>query len=156
MKPLVLFVLLPAFSLMAFPAPPPDEAPPARAELDLARKILGDPTLREVHRRSWICSGSGFECEGLCEVWIRDLNTFIEAALEVTEPDRFREALSTFCTFRARRRRGRWLHPRSVPTWTSLPVLPRREFRRGARTRSRPFVLLPLRPAVAKYYPRHG
>jgi glycogen debranching enzyme len=66
----------------------------------LAKEILADRTLREVHemaRRVFeddLTAGSGYG-----EVWIRDLNTFIEVALEVDEPRRFRESLLTFFKF---------------------------------------------------------
>jgi hypothetical protein len=66
----------------------------------LAKEILADRTLREVHemaRRVFeddLTAGSGYG-----EVWIRDLNTFIEVALEVNEPRRFRDSLLTFFKF---------------------------------------------------------
>ena len=66
----------------------------------LAGEILADKSLREVHQmarkllQSGLTAGSGYG-----EVWIRDLNTFIEVALEVNEPKRFRESLLTFFKF---------------------------------------------------------
>ena len=50
----------------------------------MARKVFEDD----------LTAGSGYG-----EVWIRDLNTFIEEALEVHEPQRFRESLLTFFKF---------------------------------------------------------
>ena len=56
-------------------------ASPPSAEL--ARVILGDPTLREVHRMAQDLLKGGLNAgSGYGEVWIRDLNTFIEVALE--------------------------------------------------------------------------
>jgi glycogen debranching enzyme len=66
----------------------------------LAREILADRSLRDVHEMARkvfeddLTAGSGYG-----EVWIRDLNTFIEVALEVNEPQRFRESLLTFVKF---------------------------------------------------------
>jgi glycogen debranching enzyme len=66
----------------------------------LAREILADRSLHDVHEMArkvfedGLTAGSGYS-----EVWIRDLNTFIEVALEVTEPQRLRESLLTFFKF---------------------------------------------------------
>ncbi len=66
----------------------------------LAKEILADQNLRAVHQmaqkllKTGLTAGSGYG-----EVWIRDLSTFIEVALEVNEPPRFREALLTFFKF---------------------------------------------------------
>ena len=66
----------------------------------LAEQIQRDQTLVDVHRmaqellRRGLNAGSGYS-----EVWIRDLNTFIEVALEVNPPERLREALLTFFKF---------------------------------------------------------
>ena len=63
----------------------------------LAREILADPVLPAVHEQARQLLKSGLNAgSGYGEVWIRDLNTFIEVALEVNEPARFREALLTF------------------------------------------------------------
>lgn len=59
---------------------------------ELARQILADQTLRDVHhmaqdlRKGGLNAGSGYG-----EIWIRDLNTFITIALEVQPPPRIRE-----------------------------------------------------------------
>ena len=64
----------------------------------LAGRIRSDQTLSQVHRmaqdllRNGLNAGSGYP-----SVWIRDMNTFIEVALEVNPPQRFRDALLTFC-----------------------------------------------------------
>lgn len=77
-----------------------NDSPPQLRQTELAREILADQTLRHVHRmaqdllKGRINAGSGYE-----EVWIRDLNTFIEIALEVNPRQRLREALLTFFKF---------------------------------------------------------
>jgi glycogen debranching enzyme len=86
--------------LAAVAAPAAAAAAPANRDAELARKILGDENLREVHRmarkllQTGLTAGSGYG-----EVWIRDLNTFIELALGVNEPALFRESLLTFFKF---------------------------------------------------------
>ncbi len=70
------------------------------SERNLADEILADENLRAVQQmahkllKSGLTAGSGYG-----EVWIRDLNTFIEVALEVNEPQRFRESLLIFFKF---------------------------------------------------------
>lgn len=66
----------------------------------LARRILADTELDEVLRRGRALLTTGLTAgEGYGEVWIRDLNTFIEIALEVNPPALLREALLTFFRF---------------------------------------------------------
>lgn len=66
--------------------------------LELANRILADKTLAQVHRMAQdlltksLNAGSGYP-----QVWIRDMNTFIEVALEVNPPQHFRDSLLTFC-----------------------------------------------------------
>lgn len=80
------------------PAEPDGSINPRKSEL--ARQILADRTLRDVHRmaqdlvKSGLTAGAGYR-----EIWIRDLNTFITVALEVTPPQRIRDALLTFVRF---------------------------------------------------------
>jgi hypothetical protein len=72
----------------------------AETDANLAAEIRADPTLTQVHQmaqnllRRGLNAGSGYS-----EVWIRDLNTFIEVALEVNPPERLRDALLTFFKF---------------------------------------------------------
>ena len=72
----------------------------AETHRDLAAEIRADQTLVDVHRmaqdllRRGLNAGSGYS-----EVWIRDLSTFIEVALEVNPPQRLRDALLTFFKF---------------------------------------------------------
>jgi Amylo-alpha-1,6-glucosidase len=66
----------------------------------LAKEILADPTLRDVHHMAQDLLKSGLNAgNNYQSVWIRDMNTFIEVALEVNPPQRFRKALLTFFKF---------------------------------------------------------
>ena len=72
----------------------------ASAQQSLARKILADPNLPLVLGKAESLLKTGFNAgSGYGEVWIRDLNTFIELSLEVNDPKPIREALLTFCKF---------------------------------------------------------
>jgi len=74
--------------------------PAGTREAELATQILADPTLRQVHSmaqellKSGINAGTGYET-----IWIRDMNTFIDVALQVNPPQRFRDALLMFFKF---------------------------------------------------------
>lgn len=71
-------------------------ANPAVAEL--AAQILADQNLIEVHRKAQDVLKGGLNAgSGYSQVWVRDMNTFIEIALEVNPHERFREALLNFC-----------------------------------------------------------
>ncbi len=73
-------------------------AAPPKAEL--ARQILADPTLRDVHRMAQDLLKSGLNAgSGYGQVWIRDMNTFIQVGLEVNPPQRYREAFLTLFKF---------------------------------------------------------
>jgi glycogen debranching enzyme len=69
-------------------------------EAELAKRIRSDESLHHVDQmaldllKSGVNAGAGYRA-----VWIRDMNTFIEAALEVTPRERFRDALLTFLKF---------------------------------------------------------
>lgn len=74
--------------------------PPAPTHSALARAILADEELLEVRDRAKALLGTGLTAgSGYGEVWIRDLNTFIELALRVNEPEEIRRALLTFFAF---------------------------------------------------------
>lgn len=73
------------------------ERAPRRA---LAQAILADHELREVLAKAKALLASGLNAgDGYGEVWIRDLNTFIELALSVCDAERIRGALLTFFQF---------------------------------------------------------
>jgi hypothetical protein len=66
----------------------------------LARRILADPNLPAVLDKGKALLKTGFTAgSGYGEVWIRDLNTFIELSLQVNDPKMIREALLTFFKF---------------------------------------------------------
>ncbi len=78
----------------------PAAANPAATDAELAAQILTDVRLDKVHGmarellRGGINAGSNYD-----QVWIRDTNTFIEMALEVNPPQRFRYAFLNFFKF---------------------------------------------------------
>jgi hypothetical protein len=82
-------------------AAPPAAAPdPAGATGQLARRIREDGDLTEVLARARRLVQAGLNAgDGYGEVWIRDLNTFVELALDGGEPGRIREALLNFFRF---------------------------------------------------------
>ncbi|MGE5295280.1 MAG: polysaccharide lyase family protein, partial [Solirubrobacterales bacterium] len=66
----------------------------------LAKRILADPNLPTVLAKAKDLLKTGFNAgSGYGEVWIRDLNTFIELSLQVNDPKPIREALLTFFKF---------------------------------------------------------
>lgn len=63
----------------------------------LARKIAKDPTLEQVKGMAHEVLGKGFNAgSGYSQVWARDLNTFIEAALDVNDPNDVKGAIRVF------------------------------------------------------------
>ncbi len=72
----------------------------SEAEQLLARRILDDQKLQTVLAKAKELLKSGLNAgSGYGEVWIRDLNTFIELSLQVNEPQPIREGLLTFFKF---------------------------------------------------------
>jgi hypothetical protein len=69
-------------------------------DAELAKQIVADPALRQVHTmargllKGGINAGTGYQT-----TWIRDMNTFIEVALKDNPPQRFRDALLMFFKF---------------------------------------------------------
>jgi len=69
-------------------------------EPTLARTILGDTRFGAVKERAAGIMETGFNAgEGYVEVWIRDVNTFIELACDVREHEEVREHLLLFFYF---------------------------------------------------------
>ena len=100
MKSFTFVVLLWVAQFAAVNAAPASATPDAVPNVELARQILADSTLREVQQMARTLLKSGLNAgSGYGEVWIRDLNTFIEVALPVNDPARFRDALLTFLKF---------------------------------------------------------
>ena len=67
---------------------------------ELAAQILADQNLREVLRMARDLLSSGTDAGSHYKAtWIRDMNTFIQVAVGVNPPQRFREALLMFFKF---------------------------------------------------------
>ena len=72
----------------------------AASRTALAREILSDQQLRDVQQMARMLLKTGLNAGSTYgQVWIRDLNTFIEVALEVNEPQSLRDSLLTFFKF---------------------------------------------------------
>jgi hypothetical protein len=73
---------------------------PGARRAELAKQILADKTLDDVLEmarnllKGGLNAGSGYQT-----TWIRDMNTFLNVAIEVNPPERFRDALLMFCKF---------------------------------------------------------
>jgi hypothetical protein len=66
----------------------------------LAKQIRDDASLRQVHEMALDLLKTGLNAgAGYKQVWIRDLNTFIEVSLEVNPRGALRDALLTFFKF---------------------------------------------------------
>lgn len=69
-------------------------ASPKSSERELAREILADPELPATLEKAQALLQTGLTAgSGYGEVWIRDLNTFIEVSLEVADREQIRDAL---------------------------------------------------------------
>ncbi len=69
----------------------------AKTRQELATHILADTSLQTVERMARDLLGKGFEAGGeYTQVWIRDLNTFIETSCEVYDKKEIRRHLLTF------------------------------------------------------------
>ncbi len=72
------------------------------SKVELARAILADENLDRVFQQAKALLGTGFSAgSSYGEVWIRDLNTFIEMSLQVNDPALIRRNLLTFFKFQA-------------------------------------------------------
>ena len=75
-------------------------APTDSRKADLGTQILVDQNLRQVLRMAKDLLSGGLDAgNNYKATWIRDMNTFIQVALGVNPPQRFREALLTFFKF---------------------------------------------------------
>ncbi len=62
-----------------------------------------DPRLAEVEKKAELLIQTGLNAgDGYAEIWIRDLNTFIETACKVSDTQKIREALLTFFKFQGK------------------------------------------------------
>ena len=69
----------------------------ARNKQELAKEILGDATLTQVHDMACDVLKQGFNAgSGYSQVWARDMNTFIETAIKLNKPSDIREAILLF------------------------------------------------------------
>ena len=66
-------------------------------EKQLANQILQDTSLRQVDKMARQVIGSGFNAgSGYSQIWARDMNTFIETACEISNPQDLRNAIILF------------------------------------------------------------
>jgi hypothetical protein len=97
MKRSLIFLMGATVALVASPLPAQ-----ARGSNDaaLAKQIRDDQSLRQVHQMALDLLKTGLNAgAGYKQVWIRDLNTFIEVSLEVNPRGALRDALLTFFKF---------------------------------------------------------
>ena len=77
-----------------------NQAGSASSQRELASRILSDENLSEALTMARDLLRTGMRAgEGYREVWIRDLNTMIELALDVQDPEAVKQALLTFLHF---------------------------------------------------------
>jgi hypothetical protein len=66
----------------------------------LAQKILSDASLKKVDSMARALLTKPFNAgDGYSQVWLRDMNTFIDIALEIRNPDDVKNALKFFFEF---------------------------------------------------------
>ncbi len=76
---------------------------PHKINPELKKKITEDARLQTVSQKAETLIGTGLNAgDGYGEVWIRDLNTFIEPACKVSDVPTIREALLTFFKFQGK------------------------------------------------------
>jgi hypothetical protein len=93
-KRLIFFILAAAILL------PACGGNPSSGGEALAKRILRDTLMNCVHGMALDLIKGGFNAgDGYDEVWIRDYNTFIEAAMDVTPDERIQDNLLTFFRF---------------------------------------------------------
>jgi len=94
-----LLVLVPLL-LLWIPSPAANSPQPTAPPAKLADTILADTHFPIVLAKAKALLKTGLNAgSGYGEVWIRDLNTFIEVSLEVNDPQPIRGALLTFFKF---------------------------------------------------------
>jgi len=96
---LTIVALLASTPVIATDGAAPASAPPANSQT-LARQIMADQDLPRVLDKAKALLKTGLTAgSGYGEVWIRDLNTFIELSLQVNAPAPSRDALLLFFMF---------------------------------------------------------
>ena len=131
---LILICMIGALAASLAPAQSPG-ASVAKNDAALARQIRSNQSLRHVHQmaldllKGGLNAGSGYH-----QVWIRDMNTFIELSLEANPPALLRDALLTFFKFQG----------------------PQGDIVDGYRTldpaqKEKPYRLIPLAPGLTSY-----
>lgn len=85
-------------NLPGFRSASADKALPAQKQL--ARRILADTTLTNVHTKARALLQGGLNAgTHYPTTWIRDMNTFLNVAIQVNPPEHFRDALLMFFKF---------------------------------------------------------
>lgn len=97
MKGVPIILLGATVALLAAAGPAPAQS---GSDAQLAKQIRDDTSLRQVHQMALDLLKTGLNAgAGYKQVWIRDLNTFIEVSLEVNPHGMLRDALLTFFKF---------------------------------------------------------
>lgn len=97
MKRALIFLMGATVALMATSEPTQAQK---TTDAALAKQIRDDASLRQVHQMALDLLKTGLNAgAGYKQVWIRDLNTFIEVSLQVNPRGMLRDALLTFFKF---------------------------------------------------------